>query len=235
MPEFTVVQVTSRNEWQGQHGPMVSYRLEVSGPNGNQTVELNQKPDTAPPAQGQVIEGDLQQAREGFPPKLKKAPKPSGGGFGGGGGKPKNPAERGSIERQVAFKGACEVAAAMATGKGSFDAQKVVVDLFELGVALIQGHPSATPSEKPVVDPVQQAVENVQSVFPGSGPANPMEHALKELKGYLSTWKSADPQALDKYQMKLSSLGLETARDATDEQVEELISFAKGRAAKGQG
>lgn len=232
---YTVKQVTSQNTWEGSHGPMVSYKMEVSDSNGNQqTVELNQKPDTPAPSQGQEIDGFLEPSkRDGFPPKLKKTPKAAGGGFGGGKGKPRDPAERASIERQVAFKGAVELCAAGAHSMEVDALNERLAALFHHGLSLIQHTP----------DPVA----NVQSVFPGASelparygksdpktdarrnnPVSPAQGALNELKTHLQTWMNKDSQAQEKYQLKLSALGLLSAKEADDPQLEELIEFVKG-------
>lgn len=242
---YRVAQVTSQNTWDGSHGPMVSYKMEVTDDGGNQqTVELNQKPDTPAPSVGQEIDGFLEPAkREGFPPKLKKTPKPAGGGFGGGKGKPRDPAERASIERQTALRGACDVAAALPhCGIGDADTLILTIQrVFAANMECLAGPPVEA-----------QATRNVQSVFPGTtelpakhgksdpntdarrnNPVSPSEHALTELKEHLKTWVAADPQAQEKYQLKLSALGLKSAKEADDPQLEELLSFVKGRAAKG--
>lgn len=80
MPQFTVEQVIGEpSDWQGQSGPMKSYKLKVSGE--ERVVELSQIPATAAPTVGQVIEGHIEEPRGNFPPKLRKAKQ---GGFGGG-------------------------------------------------------------------------------------------------------------------------------------------------------
>jgi hypothetical protein len=91
--DMTISKVLDRREWSGQHGPMVTYKIELEG---HGVAELNQKPETPAPQEGQSIFGDLQPGREGYPPKLKKVQQ---GGFGGGG---KSPEEQKSIRRQSA-------------------------------------------------------------------------------------------------------------------------------------
>jgi hypothetical protein len=89
--DMTISKVLGSREWNGQHGPMVTYKIELEG---HGPAELNQKPTSPPPQEGQSIFGDLQPGREGFPPKLKKAQQNS---FGGGG---KSPEQQKSIVRQ---------------------------------------------------------------------------------------------------------------------------------------
>jgi hypothetical protein len=92
--DMTISKVLDRREWSGQHGPMVTYKIEIEG---HGPAELNQKPTSPPPQEGQSIFGDLvPNANPNFPPKLKKVQQ---GGFGGGG---KSPEEQKSIRRQSA-------------------------------------------------------------------------------------------------------------------------------------
>lgn len=79
MPEsFKVESLTGREEWSGRYGPMITYRITV---NGGQEVDLNQKPETAAPMQGDEIWGHLEDGK--YRPKLKKDQKDGGGGKGG--------------------------------------------------------------------------------------------------------------------------------------------------------
>lgn len=71
---FKVESVLDRSEWEGNYGPMVTYRLRANG----QEVDLNQKPETPAPAEGQEIWGHLEDGK--FRPKLKKDPRPDGSG-----------------------------------------------------------------------------------------------------------------------------------------------------------
>lgn len=86
MPSFTVEQIIGEpSEWQSQKGgPMLSYKLKLQG--RDEIVELSQKKDTAPPAVGQGIEGEITPSGNQYPDKLKKAY--GGGGFSGGGMSP---------------------------------------------------------------------------------------------------------------------------------------------------
>lgn len=85
MPTYTVEQVIGEpTDWQGQSGPMKSYKLKVSGE--ERVVELSQIPKTAAPTVGQVIEGHIEEPKGNFPPKLRKAQQGNWSGGQGGGG-----------------------------------------------------------------------------------------------------------------------------------------------------
>jgi hypothetical protein len=91
---FKVESTLGREEWTGNYGPMLTYRLAV---NGGQEVDLNQKPETPAPQIGDEIWGHLEDGK--YRPKLKKDKKDGGGSWGGGGD------ELGPvIHRQVALK-----------------------------------------------------------------------------------------------------------------------------------
>jgi hypothetical protein len=103
--DMTISKVLDSRQWQGQHGPMVTYRIELEdhGP-----AELNQKPETAAPHVGQSVFGDLEPPKDPrYPPKLRKVQQQ--GGFKGNGGKAMDPEQRRSIERQVSAKIAADL------------------------------------------------------------------------------------------------------------------------------
>lgn len=91
---YAVESTLAREEWTGNYGPMITYRLLVSG---GQEVDLNQKPETPAPTVGQEILGHLE-TKDGYPrPKLKKD---TGWKGDKGGGDDEGPL----IHRQVALK-----------------------------------------------------------------------------------------------------------------------------------
>lgn len=60
MSAFTVKELVTTKEWEGQHGPMVTYTLEVTDPAGqSQRVQMNRKPTSAAPSVGQILNGTL--------------------------------------------------------------------------------------------------------------------------------------------------------------------------------
>lgn len=71
---FKVESILDRSEWEGNFGPMVTYRLRANGTE----CDLNQKPETPAPTEGQEIWGHLEDGK--FRPKLKKDKRPDGGG-----------------------------------------------------------------------------------------------------------------------------------------------------------
>lgn len=94
---LTISKVTGKREWNGQHGSMVTYKVELEQLEG--VHELNQKPETPEPNVGESIFADvLPPNKEGFLPRLKK--KQQQGGFGGGGWGGKSPEEQRKIQRQ---------------------------------------------------------------------------------------------------------------------------------------
>jgi hypothetical protein len=93
--QFIVETVLKREEWEGDYGPMTTYRLVV---NGGKEVDLNQKPSTPAPTQGQEIPGYLKPGK--YRPILKKEQAGSTGTSVGGNFKGKSPDQQASIVRQ---------------------------------------------------------------------------------------------------------------------------------------
>jgi hypothetical protein len=100
--DYVVIRADHKEDWSGQYGPMKTYSLELEeAPQGSgisHSVEMNQKPTTAPPQPGETLSGDITPNKNpDFPAKFKKAPKEgfSGGGGSKGGGtfKPRDPSE----------------------------------------------------------------------------------------------------------------------------------------------
>jgi hypothetical protein len=97
---YKVIEVdaeTRKWDWPKGSGQFnVDYTLTVDQHDG--PVTLTQKPETAPPVPGQVVEGTLEPAKvAGYPPKLKKAQQFVGGG---GGLRARDPKETAAIVRQ---------------------------------------------------------------------------------------------------------------------------------------
>lgn len=91
-------------DWEYQGNNFRSYYCKFEG--DERRIEIAQKPETPAPNIGDTLTGVITEKNGYF--KFKKA-RP-GGGFGGNGGsRPKDPAERESIERQVAAKCATEL------------------------------------------------------------------------------------------------------------------------------
>jgi hypothetical protein len=217
MSQYTIETIVSEREFESKYGPLKSYKVRVQGDDGfNGEAEITQKPTTPAPQSGQVIEGTLDKSNPKFPPKLKKAQQPTGGGFKGGARSPK---DSDSIERQVAYKGAVEMAVAFAKDGG--EASEMLPGLFELSVKLIQG--KAVPSKG--------TVEAVKDVFPGAeevGPV-PTHEALAEA---YTRWRNSmaavghgEDEITRLFDTKKTALGFAQWDDATDDQKRGLLEF----------
>ena len=101
--DYEVVKADHKEDWEGNYGPMKTYSLELQeagdGTGNTFAVEMNQKPQTAPPQPGETLYLEITPNKNpDFPPRAKKVQK-DGGSFGGGsknGGdyyKPRDPAE----------------------------------------------------------------------------------------------------------------------------------------------
>lgn len=223
---YTIRSVNSRREWDSRYGPMVSYDIDLTDPSGmvEANVELAQKRDTPAPQAGQTLDGEIERGGK-FGPKFKKAHQDrGGGGGGGGGGRQRDPNERNSIERQVAFKGAVDLVVALSSGENpnldSDSTKSALTGFFNHGLALIQGQ---TPPPAPGLhDPAStDARKNGTAI-------SPMEGALAELRVHLNAWNA--PNAGEVWENKLASMGLKSPTEANDAQIELLIAFAKERA-----
>jgi len=108
MPEFTIAAVSPETRpWKSEKwGDFIAYKIKVEG--SDEVIELSQKTTTDAPTVGQMIDGEIQDNGD-FGKKFKKS---YSGGQGGGGSDPQRDAR---IARQVAFKGAVEIAVASIT------------------------------------------------------------------------------------------------------------------------
>lgn len=105
MPAYTITAVAPNpRDWNStQGGPMKGYRVTMRDAQGQemQNVEWSRKVTSAAPTVGQQVEGTIDTSGQ-YGPKFKAAQQ--GGGFGGGGFRPRDPAERKSIEMMHAQK-----------------------------------------------------------------------------------------------------------------------------------
>lgn len=219
----TITAVKGQREWQGKFGAMISYDIDVTGPDGqfHGDVELAQKPETKAPYEGLVLEGTIEQGK--FGPKFKKTPPATTGG-GGGGPRKKDPDERGSIEKQVAWKGAVELVAALykpdPAGGNVEQAKEMLTTFFDHGVNLIQGHTvmgsdaalpdlAPTPSKSSVTADVRPTMDDVRALY--------------------KTWaENLGDEAEGVFKNKLMSVGVEPGTDGTSDQRQELYEFLGG-------
>lgn len=212
MSNYTITAVNGQREFDSKYGPLVSYKLTITGDDGYEgEAEMTRKPESPAPQQGETIEGTLDRSNPRFPPKLKKA---QGGGAPRGGGRPNKDSD--SIERQVAYKGAVEMAVAFA---GNADeGKKLLPELFELSVGLIQGKAS---------DPV----ETIKKVFPGAQEEKP-SITRKEVIAAYQQWVAvqaaegkSDDQIAKLFETKKTALGIGDLDNAAEDQKAALMSF----------
>lgn len=107
---MTLVKLTAVSEprsWTYEGKTNLDYILNIEG--RDQQAILTQRPDTPAPTVGQEVDLELIQHPR-FPDKLKARRPPKGGGGFGGGGRPRDPAERKSIQMQASQKVAVDIA-----------------------------------------------------------------------------------------------------------------------------
>jgi hypothetical protein len=224
MSSYKVTAVNGTRDWDSKYGAMRSYTINLEGSDGQaaMNVELAQKQTTTPPAPGLTLEGTIDWEGK-FGPKFKKEQGQFSGGGGGSapspsGGK-RDPGQQDSIERQVALKSAVELVSAFSLPEieklDSEYTKVLLTGFFEHVLALIQNTELPRPvttTDAPVIGQKSAAV-------------SPHESALTELRTRYVTWAGDDMDAPAAWANKLTSMGLETPQDATDEQLEELIRF----------
>ncbi len=72
MTTFTLSNPRRHREYTDKFGPKVSYQTEIDDEGATTTVEISKKPTSAPPAEGETVEGDLHDpAFEGGLKRLK--------------------------------------------------------------------------------------------------------------------------------------------------------------------
>lgn len=213
MSNYQITAVNGKREFESKYGPLVSYKINIKGDDGYEgEAEITRKPESPAPSQGETIEGTLDRSNPRFPPKLKKAP-------GGGAGAPRgarSAKDSDSIERQVAYKGAVEMAVAFA--KDADEGKALLPDLFELSVGLIQGKAS---------DPV----ETVKQVFPGAKEETQPITRKEVIDAYhqwvnvqAATGKSGEEIA-NLFETKKTALGIGDLDEASEDRKAELLAF----------
>lgn len=216
MSIYQVHAVTSKREFESKYGPLVSYKVQLKGDDGfDGEAEITQKPTTPSPQKGQEIEGTLDKSNPKFPPKLKKAQ--GGGPPRAGGGGAKSPKDTESIERQVAYKGAVELA--IAFGNNADEGKALLPEMFELSIGLIQGKKAAS------------AVDVVKEVFPGAKEEVAeitRDDLMTAYKGWVNVMTATghEPDDITKtFDIKKTALGIENVDNATQDQLQALHSF----------
>jgi hypothetical protein len=213
MSNYQITAVNGKREFESKYGPLVSYKINIKGDDGYEgEAEITRKPESPAPSQGETIEGTLDRSNPRFPPKLKKAP-------GGGAGAPRgarSAKDSDSIERQVAYKGAVEMAVAFA--KDADEGKALLPDLFELSVGLIQGKAN---------DPV----ETVKQVFPGAKEETQPITRKEVIKAYQQWFNvqtasgKSDEQITNLFETKKTALGIGDLDEASEESKAGLMAF----------
>jgi hypothetical protein len=219
MSNYTIKSVGGKREFESKFGPLVSYKLEITGDDGYEgEAEMTRKPESPAPAQGETIEGTLDRSNPRFPPKLKKAQAAGGGGFGKGGHRPSKDSD--SIERQVAYKGAVELAVAFA--KNADEAKALLPVFFGESVVLIQDR-KATSGTGALVEQVKAAFDAEEVPAPVSdkelGEAYHQWANIKQAEGLSQN----DIDAL--IQQKKLALGVSDVASASDSKKREFIDY----------
>lgn len=213
MSNYQITAITGKREFDSKYGPLVSYKLTIKGDDGYEgEAEITRKPESPAPQSGETIEGTLDRSNPRFPPKLKKAQ--GGGAPRSGGGRPNKDSD--SIERQVAYKGAVEMAIAFADNADQ--GRELLPGLFELSVELIQGKASSP-------------AETVKQVFPGAKEEKPEINRKEVIKAYhewvnvQSAEGKSDEEMTTLFETKKTALGIGNLDDATEDQKASLLAF----------
>jgi hypothetical protein len=222
MSTYTVKAVEGSREWESAYGQMISYQIALTGPEGEDLsgVELSQKKTTAPPSAGQTLTGTIDMTGKYGPKFKKEKPQFSGGG---GGGRPQK--DDAAIARAVAYKGAIELTCALIMQGHTEDLGGAVRGFFDEGLALLEDKPAPASKPKPL-----QARRPVTSNAASNGGVAPVDYAIDEMRSLYAEWHKRDPEAPTVWANKLVAMGLPDPQHASDEQLEELISWMKGMA-----
>lgn len=220
MSNYTITSVNGKREFESKYGPLVSYKLTITGDDGFEgEAEMTRKPESPAPQAGETIEGTLDKSNPKFPPKLKRAP---GGGGGGGRAPARSSKDSESIERQVAFKGAVELIVATLDPADTMPEDLVcerMTRYFNHGLSLIQ-------NKQPLADPVGA----IKDTFKAVEVEQPVTD--KELGDAYRQWSAAqsavgvsEEEAHSRIQQKKLALGVREMADATTEQRREFLAF----------
>lgn len=204
MSQYTISEITGKNEWESKFGPMVTYKLIVSGPDHNGPADLSQKPSTAAPTVGQSIEGTLDKSNPKFPPKLKKAQQQQGGG----GGRPK--ANEDEIRKAVAYKGAVDLTVALIATGSDRSPEADIERFFRHGLGLLEGKQVAK-----APDPGSRAAITRGDV----------NAAYQKYLQRLSLNGTAQEKARERFELYKTSLGLSDAEHASQEQLGAVVDW----------
>jgi hypothetical protein len=215
MSNYKVDSVVGKREFETKNGPLVSYKMQVTGDDGFSGIaELVQKPATSVPTEGQTIEGTLDKSNPNFPPKLKKAQQGQGGAPKG-----KSKQDEEAIARAVAYKGAVELVAASIPPGFPPDvvaARQMIEDYFNHGLTLLQNGP---------LPPLKQ-VGTPHPATPDPGPSK--EELTKGYHAYMNGATAigqSQEEATQNLKLKKTALGIDSVEAASPEQKQQLIEF----------
>jgi hypothetical protein len=218
MSNYTITSINGKREFESKYGPLVSYKLTITGDDGYQgEAEMTRKPDSPAPQEGEQVEGTLDKSNPKFPPKLKRA---QGAPGGGSPGRPNKDSQ--SIERQVAFKGAVELIVATLDSSDTMPEDLVcerMTRYFDHGLALIQNKV-----------PLKNPVEAIKETFEAEEIEQPVTD--RELAEAYKRW-AASKQAMNmneaemtqQIQQKKLALGIADMADAETKQRRAFLGF----------
>lgn len=223
---FTVKRVAGSKEWESKFGPMVSYTVDLTGPDGKMVggVEINQKPSTPAPSEGQSLEGRLEETKFGL--KFKKENTGSFGGGSGGGNKTfkRDPRETEMIVRQTCLKAATELTVGLSP-QSVEETQGLMGELFQFTLGLVHGvsgEVASVASNNQVVKENEPPLPPEPDVVSG----NP-SISIDELRRAYKEFREGNPDADSRWKQKLTAMGLtgETLEGASHDQRADLLAF----------
>ncbi len=131
MPSYEVMGVLGERRWEGNYGQMKTVTLALR--DVPKAVELNMKPETPNPSNGERLELELSEnSNPQFSDKLKaKKVQPQGGGFGRGGGGGRSPEESDRISRMNAQGHAVTYALAQAQLGKDVPLERIIGEIAE--------------------------------------------------------------------------------------------------------
>lgn len=120
MTTFVIASAEKKNEYSDKFGPKVAYMLRLVG--RDEPVEISQKPETAPPAEGQQIDGTIEDGKYG--PKFKKIYAQNGSGSSNGGGRTEDPRKSAEIRHLASVKAALHLLEIEVRAGATFENEK---------------------------------------------------------------------------------------------------------------
>jgi hypothetical protein len=164
MPSYKIIAAMKTGTYQGAHGEMYKYTVQLEGE--ADTVEVSQKPDTPAPQPGETLEGSIESTQYG-----KRFKKEFKGGTGFSGGRVNSPEDRASIERQVSLKAAVETVRDFHTftNESKFTdladyRDEIIITAKAFAAALGNANPQTTVASPPAQPMTKQEVDDLPPV-----------------------------------------------------------------------